>query len=88
MAVQRCHDFSGGDGEAFCPPLAPHRGRRLLIYYSHQTGNMLSFAANLAALSRETYATHSFTALISDIHGTGTPYHKVPFVLGVFLALA
>lgn len=49
---------------------------------------MLSFAANLAALSRETYATHSFTALISDIHGTGTPYHKVPFVLGVFLALA
>lgn len=49
---------------------------------------MLSFAASLAALSRQTYVTHSFTALVSDIHGTGTPYHKVPFGLGVFLALA
>lgn len=59
MAVQRCHDFSGGDREAFCPPLAPHGGRRLLIYYSRRTGNMLSFAASLAALSRENYVTHS-----------------------------
>lgn len=80
---------SGVDWQTWGPSLARHWAWRHLIYTNRPTVRThWCLQPTLLLCLARLHVTHSFTALISDILGPGTPNHEAPFVLGVFLTLA